>query len=362
MKCPFIDYTPGIYEVVDLGKIDWIGFSYRVIRIHRSKYLVLGEGAVEAIVDEALPGARPVGRGCESIHYRAGEKLLTIRRLVPEGVFEEPLLRVLGRMGISPKPLGSYMVETEEYGGFEVAVLTEYLSGERLDMVIDRLVSSEEWREVYREMGRALDTLIEADSVLIEMGRDRVVSPDELGADWRDRLLVRAYQLGGLGIKGVPQLLRDLYDALRRKGLPTAMKHYGYVHGDVHLGQYIRLGEQLLLTDYMGEPYREPIPRRSVEEILRDVASLLNSFEYILWRHRSRGIGDAYEVIDKLVESAYASLYHGLDKHLYLANLLFWRVERAAYETLYEELLGTGLSWIPLRIIADKGGELLEHL
>ncbi len=362
MRCPFIDYSPEIYDVAELGEISGIGFSHRVIRIHETEYLVPGEDAIKAIVDRFLPGAKPMGRGCESVHYRLGDKLLTIRRLVPKGVYEEPLLRILGRIGISPKPLGRYLVESGNYGNFEVAVLTEYLPGERLDTVIDGLVSSEEWGKVSMLLNSALDTLMEADSILMEMRRIAISDPEYLVDDWRNRLLVRAYQLEGLGIRGAPQLLRDLHDALRRKRLPTAMKHYGFLHGDIHLGQYIRMGKQLFLTDYMGEPYREPIPRRDVEEILRDVASLLNSFEYILRRHRPRRMGNAYEIMDRLVESVYAQLYRDIDKSLYMASLLFWRVERAAYEALYEELLGTGISWIPLRIISDKGRELLELL
>ena len=211
-------------------------------------------------------------------------------------------------------------------------------------------------------LDHALKTLIKADTILMRTARVDLASPEDLGDAWRDRLLVRASQLEGLGIREASDFLSDLHDALRRKRLPRPMRHYGSIHGDIHLGQYIRLGNQLLLTDYMGEPYREPIPRRDVEEILRDVASLLNSFEYTLRRYRPGRIGHAYEIMDRLVESVYAQLYRDIDKSLYMASLLFWRVERATYEALYEELLGTGLSWIPLRIIADRGRELLELL
>jgi maltokinase len=52
------------------------------------------------------------------------------------------------------------------------------------------------------------------------------------------------------------------------------------IHGDLHLGQLLRVDTGWVILDFEGEPDRTPAQRRELSSPLRDVAAMLRSFDY----------------------------------------------------------------------------------
>lgn len=87
------------------------------------------------------------------------------------------------------------------------------------------------------------------------------------------------------------------------------------VHGDYHLGQVLKKGEEFIILDFEGEPARRLEERRAKQCALKDVAGMLRSFNYAACVARREGKGDAQEdertttLWERLVTEAFWSGY-----------------------------------------------------
>jgi trehalose synthase-fused probable maltokinase len=141
------------------------------------------------------------------------------------------------------------------------------------------------------------------------------------------------------------------------------------VHGDLHLGQLLRVDTGWVILDFEGEPDRTPAQRRELSTPLRDVAAMLRSFDYAAAAAIAEraapdsdeaqglfGFGDAWADANRdAFWSAYLEVI-GSDPMLpepgpALVIRRAFEVQKAVYEIGYE--LGHRPAWveIPLRFL-----------
>ena len=169
-------------------------------------------------------------------------------------------------------------------------------------------------------------------------GEDRAVAEEVIGAEER-----------------LHQRLRALLDT-------TIGTRRIRCHGDYHLGQLLFTGGDFVIVDFEGEPARPLAERRLKRWAMRDVASMVRSFDYAA---EAAGVGFAREWAHR-VSSAFLDAYwetaadavfvpaRAEEKDLLMDVLL---IEKALYELRYE--LDNRPAWarIPLRGLLDLVGE-----
>jgi len=167
-------------------------------------------------------------------------------------------------------------------------------------------------------------------------------------------------------LRDVRGALQQRFDALRE--LPPEGLRIR-VHGDLHLGQMLRVGAGWMVLDFEGEPNRTPLERRELSSPLRDVAGMLRSFDYaaaVALAERARPdsdeweqmmvYGDTWAVANRdAFWSAYLERMNGSSLLPSSRSLMVVRrafeVHKAVYEVGYE--LSHRPSWvsIPMRFL-----------
>lgn len=148
--------------------------------------------------------------------------------------------------------------------------------------------------------------------------------------------------------------IRARFAAFEKRAVPPILIR---VHGDYHLGQILRTGKQRWVLDFEGEPTRSLGERRERRSPLRDVASMLRSFDHVarqalhetgggpeldleVWLRRSR---------QRFLAAYRAGLARGaapisLDHELLRA----FEFEKECYELAYEATFLPDWLWMPL--------------
>jgi maltose alpha-D-glucosyltransferase/alpha-amylase len=148
------------------------------------------------------------------------------------------------------------------------------------------------------------------------------------------------------------------------------------LHGDLHLGQVLVCRDDFVLIDFEGEPQRPLEERRAKHAALRDVASMLRSFDYA--RHTAlhqttpnaaeiARLGPAAREWERQVRAAFVQTYGkvAVEGGLYADVAAFeaasplldlFEIEKALYELRYE--MDNRPDWVavPLAGIAALAG------
>ena len=148
--------------------------------------------------------------------------------------------------------------------------------------------------------------------------------------------------------------LRAAFDAFGAAGSHGTTLSTQRIHGDYHLGQILRTVHRFVVLDFEGEPVSALSARKAFDSPLRDVASMLRSFDYAA-RHQivdSAGTAQLEYRADEWAERnrhAFRAGYseasgHDLDADA--AVIRGFEADKAVYEAVYEAR--NRPSWLPI--------------
>jgi maltokinase len=162
------------------------------------------------------------------------------------------------------------------------------------------------------------------------------------------RLLGQLSQVAALvpELAGRRQAIEEVYRKAEAAG--GGSRYLQRIHGDYHLGQVLKSGDEWVVIDFEGEPARSLEERRRPASPLQDVAGMLRSFDYaafaplVLGQELARFEGPAAAWIEAnrtafldgyLAVAGDSSQAGGGDHELLLRA---FELDKAVYEVMYE--------------------------
>ncbi|MEW6042582.1 MAG: hypothetical protein AB1633_13780, partial [Elusimicrobiota bacterium] len=188
---------------------------------------------------------------------------------------------------------------------------------------------------------------------------------------WQENLtegIIRAIALAVS--RGVAEEIASIKDNLLKSisGMNT-MNNFGKklrIHNDLHLGQILKTRSGFCVIDFEGEPLKSPQENRKKNSPLKDIAGVLRSINYAAnycLKHKSNKqeelIKKWEEDASKYFQNAYFSEVKKLGCDFLPSNteslnklLLFYKLEKAMYELVYE--INSRPDWIDVPVSGIK--------
>ncbi len=258
----------------------------------------------------------------------------------PEAELVEQLTR---RTPVVPAFRGSLSLRDPDGTVWPVALVQDYIAGARdgwewSQELLGRALAGapfEETTAFARPLGRAIAQLHAA---LAQLG-GRPAAVDD-ARRWHAESLAQLERALAAVDADTAKAVRRVESRIRADlGLFAGIGTLTRVHGDLHVGQVLFSPAGLHVIDFEGEPTRPPAERRALQSPVRDVASMLRSFDHVP-RWVLRDVADAD---DRLVGEAWAARVRAdfLDGYGELALpldptlLRAFEVEKETYELVY---------------------------
>jgi len=177
--------------------------------------------------------------------------------------------------------------------------------------------------------------------LLAEPGDDPAFAPEPADEAAAEALAARV-RAQVEGLEGCDEVVAAI-DSLARHAVGRLRTR---VHGDLHLGQVLVTGAEVMFIDFEGEPSRSLDERRARDLPLRDVAGMLRSFDYAAaaaWRQLPEADEALHDeprlIFERFRDAAAAAFLRGYaaiagDPAGPLLDL--YLLEKAAYEVRYE--------------------------
>ncbi|MFB0610728.1 maltose alpha-D-glucosyltransferase [Aurantiacibacter poecillastricola] len=310
--------------------------------------------------------------------------LKLLRKLAPGIHPDAEMVRYLADNGFAGVPPVLGTVKRIENGEETLLMLAQefvYNQGDGWQWTLgslERLATDTDWsfsnyENFATNLGRRLGQMHQT---LARETDDAAFAPEPLDAEGAEAL---AERIGSEVDRAIARMgdeysLADKAAALKSRIAEVAKSAIGTprtrIHGDLHLGQVLVTGSDVMIIDFEGEPTRPLAERRGKDIPLRDVAGLVRSFDYAAAvAERSRpAAADTWEAraeegvarfrtraIDAFLEG------YGFDTESERDPLLdLFILEKAAYEVSYEAANRPDWIEVPAQGLARAADRLLS--
>jgi maltose alpha-D-glucosyltransferase/alpha-amylase len=224
--------------------------------------------------------------------------------------------------------------------------------------------------------------LAEMHKVLARPSEEPAFAPEPVSAEAAQALADRVlgqldHALALLEHDPVGEALIARTEALKERIVVVAHSAVGRmrtrIHGDLHLGQVLVTGSDVMIIDFEGEPARPIEERRAKDVPLRDIAGVLRSFDYaaaVAERGRpaaseiqAQETGERYGLFRERAAAAFLDGYARIGADGDIANeplLALFLLEKAAYEVGYEAANRPDWMSVPAAGLARAAERLLS--